>query len=102
MKDKILMKQLSSRLATIRAHHEAINREMGAIESLLEKKVDTSNAAPQSCLTKKHVAERLNVSLRKVDYMIEAGEIVGFKIGKSWRMKAENLERWIEKKQVRW
>lgn len=52
----------------------------------------------ESCLTKKQVAERLNVSVRKVDYMIEQGEIVGFKIGKSWRMKPENLERWIEKK----
>jgi excisionase family DNA binding protein len=51
------------------------------------------------CLTKKEVAQRLNVSVRKVEYMIAEGEIIGYKIGKVWRMRPENLERWIENKE---
>lgn len=48
------------------------------------------------CLTKKEVALRLNVSIRKLQYMISAGEIAGFYVGNEWRMKPENLERWMD------
>lgn len=48
------------------------------------------------CLTKKEVAERLNISIRKLQYMIADEEIVGFYVGNEWRMKPENLERWID------
>ena len=58
---------------------------------------EVKNIVP--CLTKKEVAQRLNVSLRKVDYMIAGGDLVGFYIGKCWRMKPEHLERWMEKRE---
>jgi excisionase family DNA binding protein len=49
--------------------------------------------------TKKDVATRLNCSVRKVETMIEKREIVGFYVGNEWRMRPENLERWIDKKE---
>lgn len=52
----------------------------------------------QPLLTKKDVCVKLVISLRTLDRMIERGEITGLKIGGQWRMKPENLERWIEKK----
>jgi excisionase family DNA binding protein len=51
-------------------------------------------------LTKKEVCEKLSISLRTLDRMIGKGEIVGAKIGSQWRMKQENLERWIDQKQT--
>jgi excisionase family DNA binding protein len=45
------------------------------------------------------VAARLNCSKRKVEKMVAEGEIIGFKLGKLWRMRPENLERWIETKE---
>jgi len=51
------------------------------------------------CLTLKEVAARLNCSLRTVEKMIAAREIVGFKVGNEWRIRPEWLEKWIEKKE---
>jgi excisionase family DNA binding protein len=48
--------------------------------------------------TVKDVARRLNVSTSKVSKLISQGLLVGAKIGGSWRMKPENLERWIDRK----
>lgn len=53
----------------------------------------------QPCLTKKDVAQRLNVSEKTVDRMRKAGKLIGFKIKGQWRMKPENLERWISNKE---
>jgi excisionase family DNA binding protein len=54
----------------------------------------TKNINP--CLTMDEVVTRLNCSKRKVEQMVANGELVGFYIGKLWRMRPENLERWIE------
>lgn len=56
----------------------------------------TQNTTP--CLTIEDVVKRLNVSKRTVERMIQRGDIVGFYVGRVWRMKPENLERWIEKR----
>jgi excisionase family DNA binding protein len=48
------------------------------------------------------VARRLNMSKRTVKKLIDQGHIFGTRIGSAWRMKPENLERWLEKKQVTW
>jgi excisionase family DNA binding protein len=47
-------------------------------------------------LTKKDVCEKLAISLRTLDRLIEGDKIIGFKVGGSWRMRPENLDRWIE------
>lgn len=52
------------------------------------------------CLTIKEVAERLNCSVRTVERMIHTREIIGFKVGADWRIRPENLERWIEKRET--
>jgi excisionase family DNA binding protein len=49
-------------------------------------------------LNKKDVCELLSISIPTLDRMIARGEIAGVKIGKGWRMRPENLERWIDKK----
>jgi excisionase family DNA binding protein len=51
-------------------------------------------------LTKKEVCEKLHISLSTLDRKIKKGEIVGLKMGGLWRMKPENLERWIDQKQT--
>lgn len=53
----------------------------------------------QPCLTKKDVAHRLNVSEKTVDRMIKDGDLIGFKTRGEWRMRPENLERWISSKE---
>lgn len=51
------------------------------------------------CLTKKDVAQRLRVSVKTVNRMIKKGELIGFKPHGEWRMRPENLERWISNKE---
>jgi excisionase family DNA binding protein len=42
------------------------------------------------------VAKKLNVSERTVIRQIQAGKLVGFKVGRSWRFRAEALDKYIE------
>lgn len=51
-------------------------------------------------LTKKDVCQKLVISLRTLNRLIDRGEIIGAKIGGQWRIRPENLERWIEKKEM--
>jgi len=41
------------------------------------------------------VAKKLNVSKRTITRQIEAGKLVGFKVGKSWRFRSEALDDYI-------
>ena len=79
-----------------------MDQEIKRLFVVIEQKLNTLlvTQSIKSCLTKKEVAQRLNVSVRKLQYMIAEGEIVGFYVGNEWRMKPENLERWIDKKHV--
>jgi excisionase family DNA binding protein len=52
------------------------------------------------CFTIEDVASRLSVDRKTVVRMIERGEIIGFKVGRVWRIRPENLERWIEKRET--
>jgi excisionase family DNA binding protein len=52
------------------------------------------------CLTIADVATRLKVERKTVTRMIERGELAGFKVGRVWRIRPENLERWIEKRET--
>jgi excisionase family DNA binding protein len=52
-------------------------------------------------LTVKEVAQKLNVSTRTVERMMEDGKIAFIKIGKCVRMREEHLEGWLDKKTVK-
>ena len=58
----------------------------------------TTSSTIKPLLTKKDVCEKLAISEPTLNRMIRKGKIVGVKIGGSWRMKPENLEKWIDKK----
>jgi excisionase family DNA binding protein len=42
------------------------------------------------------VAKKLNVSERTILRQIQAGKLVGFKVGRAWRFRAEALEDYIK------
>lgn len=46
------------------------------------------------------VAEQLNVSMRTVTRWIEEGKLPAFKFGKDYRIKSEDLNRFIENSKV--
>lgn len=43
------------------------------------------------------VAEILNISARAVYALISSGELPAIKVGKSWRIEAEQLEAYIQR-----
>ncbi len=47
-------------------------------------------------LTLKEVAQYLRMNYRTVHRLAEKGEIPAFRIGKSWRVKKDILDKWIE------
>ena len=47
-------------------------------------------------LTVKEVADYLRMGLLTVYKLIQTGKIPAFKIGKQWRIKKEDLEKYIE------
>lgn len=46
--------------------------------------------------TVKEIAELLQVKETTVQRHLAAGKMIGFKIGKDWRVKQEDLHRYIE------
>jgi excisionase family DNA binding protein len=48
---------------------------------------------PPSDFTKKEFARAINASLRKVDYMIERGEIETYKVGRATRIRHESYSK---------
>jgi len=51
----------------------------------------------ESLLTLGEVAELLKVSERTVLRRVEAGELVGVKVGRAWRFTREDLQNYLEK-----
>lgn len=49
-------------------------------------------------LTLKEVAAYLKLAEKTAYKLAAEGKLPGFKVGGSWRFKAEDIERWIEKK----
>lgn len=47
-------------------------------------------------LTQKDVAERLSISTRTVGEWLRSGKLKGMKIGKLWRVKESELQRFID------
>jgi len=49
-------------------------------------------------LTLKEVAAYLKLAEKTAYKLAAEGKLPGFKVGGSWRFKAEDIERWIESK----
>ena len=49
-------------------------------------------------LTLKEVAAYLKLAEKTAYKLAAEGKLPGFKVGGSWRFKAEDIERWIEEK----
>ena len=68
-----------------------------------KKKVDLSGTngdlGYMNYLTPKNLAERYQISERQVTHLARIGYLPGFKIGKLWRFRADDIEAW-EKRQI--
>ncbi|OHU89205.1 MULTISPECIES: methylation-associated defense system helix-turn-helix domain-containing protein MAD1 [Pseudoalteromonas] len=49
-------------------------------------------------LTLKEVADYLKLAEKTAYRLASEGKLPGFKVGGSWRFKAEDIDRWIEEK----
>ena len=57
------------------------------------EKVSTND--PLQLLTPGEVAKRFQFATRTVRFLAMVGELPGFKIGRSWRFRAADLERYL-------
>lgn len=55
-----------------------------------------ANVLTGTFLTSAEVAERLKLNQQVVVRKLQIGEIPGYKIGKDWRVSAEQLNAWLE------
>jgi len=53
-------------------------------------------------LTPKDLAQRYQISERQVTHLARIGYLPGFKIGKLWRFKEEDLQEWEKRGRVQW
>jgi excisionase family DNA binding protein len=56
----------------------------------------STDATPPQLLTRKEVADLLNISLRHLDTLVASGEIVPVRIGRSVRFRPKSVEEFIE------
>ena len=52
-------------------------------------------------LTPKDLARRYQISERQISHLARIGYLPGFKIGRLWRFKEEDLQEWEKKQSVR-
>ena len=52
-------------------------------------------------LTLEQVADYLQMSTSSIYKMAHAGKIPGYKVGRQWRFKIEEIDKWIEKNKFR-
>lgn len=58
---------------------------------------DKSPAVRERLITKKELADRLNLSVRSIDRKIDEGAVPsGFRLGASIRWRESVIDRWIE------
>ena len=53
-------------------------------------------------LTPKDLAQRYQIAERQVTHLARIGYLPGFKIGKLWRFKEEDLQEWEKRGRVQW
>jgi excisionase family DNA binding protein len=58
-------------------------------------------AMTDEILTLQEVAEYLKLAEKTAYRLAAEGKLPGFKVGGSWRFRAEDIDRWIEKQKKR-
>ncbi len=48
-------------------------------------------------LTLEQIAEYLQMSTSSIYKMAQAGKIPSYKVGRQWRFKKEEIDKWVEK-----
>ena len=56
-----------------------------------------NNTPMDKWLTLEQIAEYLQMSTSSIYKMAQAGKIPAYKVGRQWRFKREEIDRWIEK-----
>jgi excisionase family DNA binding protein len=75
---------------------QTIRRQLRTVISLLEELTDRSETP--RLLTREDAADRLSVSVRKLDALEEAGKIQAIRIGRCVRYHPEIVERFIRRR----
>lgn len=52
-------------------------------------------------LTLEQIAEYLQMSTSSIYKMAQAGKIPAYKVGRQWRFKREEIDRWVERNKFR-
>lgn len=56
-----------------------------------------NNTPMDKWLTLEQIAEYLQMSTSSIYKMAQAGKIPAYKVGRQWRFKREEIDRWVEK-----
>jgi len=51
-------------------------------------------------LTLEQIAEYLQMSTSSIYKMAQAGKIPAYKVGRQWRFKKDEVDRWVEKQKL--
>jgi len=60
--------------------------------------VETNNKSKLEFYTTAEVAEILKMNAQVIARKLQSGELTGYKIGKDWRVKREDLLEWLERR----
>jgi len=52
-------------------------------------------------LTLEQIAEYLQMSTSSIYKMAQVGKIPAYKIGRQWRFRREEIDKWVEKQKVK-
>ncbi len=58
---------------------------------------DTNNGAMSKFYTTTEIAETLKMNVQVIARKLKYGELVGYKIGKDWRVRDSDLSEWLER-----
>jgi excisionase family DNA binding protein len=56
-----------------------------------------NNTPIDKWLTLEQIAEYLQMSTSSIYKMAQAGKIPAYKVGRQWRFKREEIDKWVEK-----
>lgn len=52
---------------------------------------------PERLMTLEEVADYLRLSIHTIYKMLQKGKIPAYKVGKQWRFKKEDIDRWVKR-----
>jgi len=59
------------------------------------------NLTMDKWLTLEQIAEYLQMSTSSIYKMAQAGKIPAYKVGRQWRFKKEEIDRWVQRNKFR-